>query len=105
MDFASAFYQPSEDTRLVPATGDTVAPGQLVAHYNTGRLAIVKYVSAAKDKMVCDLAYAGEQDKGGEQWRWVTAYNLVLYAAVSGPDYNVWRHVITHGWTDRFRPY
>ena len=97
---ASPFYEPSEGTRLVPTTGDTVAPGQLVAHFRTGRKAVVKYVSAAKDRMVCDVAYVSEEDKGGEQWRWVTAYNSVLYAAVHGPGVKVWRN-----YAERYRPY
>ena len=73
-----AFYEPSEKTRLEALTKSFVYAGMAVAHYKTGRLGRVMYVSKDGDRMVVDVAYISEDDKGGEQWRWVTAFNYIV---------------------------
>lgn len=79
----AGFYEPSETTRLEPATPSFVYAGMAVAHYKTGRLGTVMYVSKARDRMVVDVAET-EDDKGGEQWRWVTAFHYIVAVGDGG---------------------
>ena len=80
MGSRAAFYVPSETTRLEPLTKSFVYAGMAVAHFKTGRLATVMYVPVGVEQlgwMIVDVAPT-DDDVGGEQRRWVTAFNSIV---------------------------